>query len=248
LLADMTGAVDPALRLLARRLAGRVAIRLGGDTVTRSGGSARLAAGPAGTEGDLDLDASIDAVVEARRSGRAPTLDELTARHWTRRRGAIAVTVDHSGSMGGARLATAALAAAVVATRAPDEHCVVTFAGEATVLKGMDEPRSTEAVIDDLLALRGHGPTDLALGLRVAGEQLARSTDRRRTVVLLSDCRANLGEDPLVQARAVDDLIVLAPAGDTADADALARACGGRCVAGPTPLVLPAPLTATLSP
>jgi hypothetical protein len=54
--------------------------------------------------------------------------------------------------------------------------------------------------------------------------------------VLLSDGRATAGGDALAEARTLDGLVVLAPAGDADDARALAAAAGGRCVelAGPT--------------
>jgi Mg-chelatase subunit ChlD len=248
LLAEMTGAVDPAVRELARRLAGRITVRVGGSTPTRRGGPARLTAGPVGPDGDLDLDASLGAVLEARAARRRPSLDELSARRWARRAGAVALVVDRSGSMGGARLATAALAAAVVATRVSDDYSVIAFAADAVVVKALHERRPPEAVVDDLLALRGHGPTDLALGLRVAGAQLAAMAGRgRRVILLLSDCRANVPGDPLTEARAADETVVLAPAGDADEARAFAAACGGRWAEVATPMDVPAALASLLA-
>ncbi len=252
LLADMTGAVDPVLRELARRLAGRVAVRIGGGAPTRTGPVTHwLAPGAAGVEGDLDLDASLDVVMDARRRGGAPAHLGRACRYGPgggTDAGAVGcLLVDHSGSMGGARLATAALAASVVASRAPDDYCVVAFAGEAIVVKGLGEVRSVTAVIDDLLALRGHGPTDLTLGLDVARRQLAHSLAPRQAVVLLSDCRANIAGDPLPPARWADQLVVLAPAGDSDEAGALARACGGRCAEVAKPMDVPAALVTLLT-
>ena len=54
----------------------------------------------------------------------------------------------------------------------------------------------------------------------------ARAT--RRVVVLLSDCRATDDQDPIPAARAVDELIVLAPKGDGTAAAELAAAANAR--------------------
>ena len=76
---------------------------------------------PAADAGDLDVDASLDAVLEARAARRPPNLDDLTVRSWHRPGTALCLLVDRSGSMRGERLAAAAVAAAAVAYRnAPD--------------------------------------------------------------------------------------------------------------------------------
>lgn len=230
LLADLTGATDPALRELARRLAGRVVLRLGRGGPVRARGVGRLRPSRLDGGGDLDVDASLDAILAGTASGTGASLDDLRSRSWARPSTAVCLVVDRSGSMGGARLATAALAASAVAFRAPEDHSVIAFADDVVVLKAQDARRPAEQVVDDLLALRGHGPTDLALGLRAARAQLDRSTAANRAVVLLSDGRPTKGDDPAPAARAVESLYVLAPAGDADDARDLAAAAGGRCV------------------
>ncbi|MCZ7628656.1 MAG: hypothetical protein M5U19_06165 [Microthrixaceae bacterium] len=92
--------------------------------------------------------------------------------------------------------------------------------------------RRTEDVLGDLFTLRGFGITDLGLALRTAADQLSRSAARRRVAVLLSDCRATAGGDPLPHAAGIDEVAVLAPADDTADAEAFAAALGGPLVPG----------------
>jgi Mg-chelatase subunit ChlD len=141
--------------------------------------------------------------------------------------------------MGGARLATAAVAAACVSLRAPADHSVVAFADEALVLKGQAQPRPSNEVMEDLFALRGHGLTNLALGLRAARAQLTESPAHRRVAVLLSDARGNAGTDPFDAARALQSLgevAVAAPASDADEAEAFASAIGARIVrlAGPS--------------
>ncbi len=249
LLAEATGALDPRLRELARRLAGRVVLRLRGDPVRRRRGVGRLVRGSARHGGDLDLDASLGTVLEARAAGYAPSVEDLVACRWAPPGGAVAVVIDRSGSMGGERLATAALAAAVVAARAPEHYAVLAFAGDVTVLKALDEHRSVDDVIDDVLALRGHGPTDVALALDAARMQLARAGYARCTTVLLSDCRHNASgdADPVAAARSLEHLVVVAPAADDADARRFAAATGGLVVTVDRPSSVPGALAELLA-
>lgn len=236
LLAEMAGATDPALRRLARSLAGRVAVRLARSGPVRRRGTGRLRRVRLEPGGDLDVEGSLDALLAARGSGWPPALEDLRGTAWARPEVALCLLVDRSGSVGGARLATASLAAAAVALRAPDDHSVVAFSDRALVVKSQDRPRPVGDVVDDLLRLRGHGLTDLAHALDAARAQLERSTASRRLTVLLSDGRPTAGPDPLPYARRLEELVVVAPADDEAQARELAAAAGARLrtVAGPS--------------
>lgn len=251
LLADMSGATDERLRELARALAGRVLGDLARRGAPRRRGTGRLRRVRASwADGDLDVDESLDAVAAARSEGRPVSADDLTVRAWARPATAICLLVDRSGSMTGERLAAAALAAAAVTYRHGHDCSVVAFAGEAIVVSAQDEDRSGDAVVGDLLRLRGHGVTDLGLALRTARAQLERSDAERRVAVLLSDARSTSGADPLPDAAALAafaELVVIAPAADTADAEALAAAVGGRCVPLSGPSAIPDALSTALS-
>jgi len=227
LLADLAGATDRELAALARRLAGRVMVDLA-RTGPADRGVGRLRRRPLRHgEGDIDLDASLDALTAAP-AGRPAAAEDLVVSAWDRPRTAVCLLVDRSGSMAGDRLAAAAVAAAAIAHRAPLDCSVVCFSDRAVVVKAQDEPRDIDEVVADVLGLRGFGITDLGLALRTAGRQLSRSRAGRRLAVLLSDCRATTGGDPLPHAAGVDELAILAPADDTADAEALADALGAR--------------------
>ncbi len=207
----------------------------------RRGGSGRRTRAPADrTEGDIDIDASLEPLLLARATGRPAALDELLVSTWTRPDTALCFLIDRSGSMSGAQLATAAIGAAACAWRAGTDHSVIAFNHHALVLKAQGEPRAADAVVDDILRVRGFGPTDLALALRTAQSQLQRSRATRRIVVLLSDARPTAGSDPVPAAAALDELCILAPADDADDAAALARAVGARWlpIAGPSGLPL----------
>ncbi len=258
MLAAMTGATDERLRELARRLAGRVVVEAARGGTPRSQGVGRLRSRPAAAvPADLDVDASLDALVVARATSVAPPLDELVVREWARPDLAVCLVVDASGSMGGARLATAALAAAAAAMRAPADLGVLAFNDRVIAICSQGAARPVGAIVDDLLGLRGHGPTDLHLALEAARAQLARSRASRRLCVLLSDCAATVGDEPLIIARALDELVVIAPAGEPDpagagdpagpdDAARFARAVGARLARVSGPSDVPGAFTAVV--
>ncbi len=236
-LADMASATDPKLRALAQQLAARVVVDLAASTPSRSRGVGRLRSVSMSDDGgDLDVDASLETLVMAKATGNSPSVDDLRMLAWTRPDAAVVLLIDRSGSMTGDRLATAAVAAAAAAQRTETDYAVVAFADKAIVVKAMGQPRPIEDVVNDILRLRGFGPTDLSLALRVAAAQHARSTASRQRTILLSDCRPTAGGEPDQHAGALEQLGILAPADDCDDAEALAVSIGARWapLAGPS--------------
>jgi Mg-chelatase subunit ChlD len=138
--------------------------------------------------------------------------------------------------MGGKPLATSAMAAAAVAWRSPEDYSVIAFGKDVVVAKGQTSTKSGEQVVNDVLALRGFGTTDLAGALLAAGDQLSRTRAGRRITVILSDCRATVEGDVQAAARALDEVVILAPLGDDAEARVLASQVGARiaCIDGPS--------------
>jgi hypothetical protein len=182
-------------------------------------------------DGDLDLDASLEPLQLARAGATVAPLEDLRVSAWGKPSTAVCLVIDRSGSMSGSRLATAALATAACAWRAGGDHSVVAFSDDVVVVKSQDVVRPPAEVADDVLRLRGMGPTDLAFALRVARDQLARSRAQRRVTILLSDCRPTTGSDPAVAAVRLDELVVVAPptTATTRPSSASARAApGGR--------------------
>lgn len=244
----MTAATDPTLASLAARLAGRLLLDVARVGPSESRGIGRLVTGAADRfDGDLDVDASLDALLDARAGGRSLVADELRVRHWTKPAMALSLLVDRSGSMSGDRLATAAVAAAACSWRAPSDWSVLAFSDRQLALKAQDDERAAAVVVDDLLRLRGRGTTDLDAALRSSARQLERSRAKRRVTILLSDCRATAGVDPVRSARGLDELCVIAPAGDADDAREFARSVGATFASVKSALEIPAALAAVLA-
>jgi Mg-chelatase subunit ChlD len=243
----MTHATDEGLRTAVRRLAPRLILDQTRRGLPQNRGVARLRPVPARRGGDLDLDRSMDAIVGARAEARPPSLDEMTATGWARPGLALCLVLDHSGSMNGARLTTAAVTGAACLTLAPEEYAVLAFAAQTRALKPLSAGAAPAATVESILALRGHGTTGLAGALRAARDQLAGARARRRVVLLLSDCRVTDEQDPVPAARALDELIILAPAEDDDEARRLARASGARIAAVKSVLDVPAALNRLLS-
>ncbi|WP_292834205.1 vWA domain-containing protein [Microbacterium sp.] len=239
LVAEMSGATDRRLRLLARALAGRIMVRAASPRGAPRPGIGRIRPTRWQPGVDIDVDESMDTLLSAALTGSAPDAERLRGPGWSRPATAVCLVVDRSGSMGGERLATAAVAAAAVALRSADDYSVIAFGSAVKTVKAQGQPREVERVVEDLLQLRGHGRTDLAAALRAATAQLETSRATRRMVLLLSDARSTSGDDPLPAARALDELLVLAPVGATESGDqarSFARTSGARFaeVAGPS--------------
>jgi Mg-chelatase subunit ChlD len=241
MLADLTAATDPQLRALAKRLAAQLFLDVSRRGPVTPRGIGKLVSQRYSADGgDLDIDASIEAIALAggvgahgRRNAIDP--DGLRIRGWAKPGTALCLMVDRSGSMGGKPLATSAVAAAAVAWRAPADYSVLAFAKDIVVAKSQDVHKDSERVVNDVLTLRGFGTTDVAGALQVAHLQLMRSKAGRRIAVLLSDCRATVEGDVLVAAAALEELLIIAPTGDSDEAEKLAAAVGAklRTVAGP---------------
>jgi len=223
----MANAVDEELRRLALMLACSVFIDLARGT-RGSSGSGRLTSKPLrpGSGGDLDIDRSPDELA-LRRHG-VLTGDEVHEVNWVRPPTSACLVIDRSGSMSGAALATAALSAAAVCLRLPRRHAVISFAGDVTRHVAFDDPGEPNETVERMLALRGHGTTDLRAGLDAALAVADAAPAGRHLTILLSDCRATdlVGVESV--AAAVPELAILAPSADPDAAMGLARAVDAR--------------------
>lgn len=248
MLADLAQATDPAVRAMARRLATKVFVRMARHGTMTTRGIRRLIPVAGAFDGDLDLDLTL-----ARTDGRSPlSAEDLVHRRWGANERAICLLIDRSGSMSGHAVARAAIAAASV-IGAAGERCdvsVIAFARDAIVLQEQGRRRPIDAVIGEVLSLRGRGVTDLGLALRGARRQLSRAGARERVAVLLSDALATEGDDPLTALRGLDRLHVLGTSVESESIDAgrlLARRGNGRHRSCPSVADIPDAVTALLS-
>ena len=230
LLADLAVATDAQLRAAARRLAGRVFLRLAGSARRRSRGTRRL--GPSrALDGDLDLDRTLDALGPGR--VRRPGADDLVTRTWTAHRRAVCLVVDISGSMQGLAVALAAVAAAGVVVA--NEHgppalepSVLAFGAGVRVLQraGRAPPAGGAALRAGRAArARHHRPR------RRAARGVARSSPGRSPTSGWSCCSRTACTPPATTRPSalggIDRLHVLVPLGG-AEAEAAAAALAAR--------------------
>ena len=220
LLCDLAVATDARLRARARQVAAKVFIRLARQGHPAPRGLRRLRT-VHGAEGDLELDRTLD-----RTGGLRPrSPEDLVVRRWGATQRAVCLLVDRSGSMKGEAVAMAGLAAAALAIAGGDQtDCsVVAFSDRPIVLQSQGQRRPPDGLVGDLLTLRGVGTTDLGAALAAAAGQLQRAASPDRVAVLMSDCLATTGADPLLSTRGVDRLHVL---GTSLDPDSLAAGRG----------------------
>jgi uncharacterized protein with von Willebrand factor type A (vWA) domain len=180
------------------------------------------------------------------------TGDDLVVRQWAAPRRAVCLLLDHSGSMRGDAVARSAVAAAAVVLATSERAACSEFAFAAYVrpVVRIGQPRPPAAVVNDLVALRGGGTTDLAAALRASSRELAAAPADERIVVLLSDCAATVGDDPLDALGGIDRLHIVSPGGereDSTSALALAERSHGRLVRCTTVAALPRVLTELLA-
>jgi MoxR-like ATPase len=247
LLSDMAVATDPALRRAARAAAAKVFVRMARQGPRSKRGLRRLQT-VRGVDGDLDLDRTLERTGGLRpRSG-----DDLVVRRWGAAERAVCLLVDRSGSMKGEAVAMAAMAAAAVVLAGGGQNAdvsVVAFSDKPIVLQSQGQRRSPADLVSELLALRGKGTTDLSGALAAAAVQLGRAVSNDRTAILMSDCLATEGGDPLDKFPGIDRLHVLGTSREEASVEAgqaLARRGGGRHIVVTSAVDVPGAMTALL--
>lgn len=220
--------VDDALQREVAEIASRLSIRRRRSPDDRRGRTRPTTARFDGNADDLDLDRTLDVLAER----RSITSDDLFVRRPHRQRRSVALLVDVSGSMTGAkaRLAAAAIGA-LAGELADDELTVIAFWKDLAVLRARASRLSPVALVDDLLRIEPKGLTNVHGAIELATRELQRSSLERRCIVLLSDCVHNAGPDPRLAARGAPPTHVLLERTGEHDAwlaERIARAGGGR--------------------
>ncbi len=229
LAAPEDGQPDPETLRRARQIAARLAMpRPRRDTSARRGAGDLASVRYRGGSDDIDLDATIDQLVEH----PVPEDDDIIVRERVRTRRSVVLLADVSGSMRGERVRTAAATVgALAAELSRDDLAVVAFWSDAAMLCHLGQRIAPQRLLEDMLRIPAQGLTNLGFPLQVAARELARIPARDARVVLLSDCVHNAGPDPRPFAARLPRLDVVLDASGEQDADLardLARLGRGR--------------------
>ncbi|GAA2566408.1 VWA domain-containing protein [Pseudonocardia hydrocarbonoxydans] len=200
-------APDPEVAALAQRIARRLAIRRRPRDPRAERGSGRLASVPYRYRSDdIDLDRTIEVLTER----PVPEDTDIVVRERMRSRRDVVLVVDVSGSMRGEKVRmAAATVAALSADLVDDRLALVAFWSDAALLTPLEQYVPASRLLDQLLRIPARGLTNVHFALTVAHAELARSSARRRTAVLLTDAVHNAGPDPRLLARRFPELHVL---------------------------------------
>jgi Mg-chelatase subunit ChlD len=223
------GERDPETLRRARQIAARLAVpRPRRDATARRGAGELASVRYRGGSDDIDLDATLDQLVEH----PVPDDDDIIVRERVRTRRSVVLAVDVSGSMRGERVRTAAATVGALAGElARDDLAVIAFWSDAAVLARLGQHVAADRLLDALLRIPARGLTNIWFPLQEARRQLAAVPARDARVLLLSDCVHNAGPDPRAAAAGLARLDVLLDASGEHDPELardLARLGRGR--------------------
>jgi Mg-chelatase subunit ChlD len=238
LTAERGGLADPATGEMredaetlrrARQIAAQLAVpRPRRDITARRGAGELASVRYRGGSDDIDLDATLDQLVEH----PVPAEDDIIVRERVRTRRSVVLLVDVSGSMRGERVRTAAATVgALAAELARDDLAIVAFWSDAAMLSHLGQHVPPQRLLETMLRIPAQGLTNVGFPLQVAARELARIPARDARVLLLSDCVHNAGPDPRPLAARLPRLDVLLDASGEQDPDLardLARLGHGR--------------------
>jgi Mg-chelatase subunit ChlD len=215
--APADGEADPETLRRARQIAARLAVPRPRRDVSARRGSGQLASVRyRGGSDDIDLDLTIDQLVEH----PVPEDDDIIVRERVRTRRSVVLLADVSGSMRGERVRTAAATVgALAAELARDDLAVVAFWSDAAVLCHLGQRIGPQQLLDVMLRIPARGLTNIAFPLQVAARELAVVPALDARVLLLSDCVHNAGPDPRRFASRLPRLDVLLDSSGEQDLD-----------------------------
>ena len=198
---------DPRVRVRAREIAARLAIRRPHTDATGRRGSGSLASMPyRGGSDEIDLDKTIEVLAER----PYPDDEDIVVRDRVRTVRSVVLAIDVSGSMKGERVQTAAATVGALAGELQhDALGVIAFWSDAAILLNLGDPVEPLDLLDTILRMPARGLTNISFPLELASRQLARVPSRDARVILLSDCVHNAGPDPREIAARLPRLDVL---------------------------------------
>ncbi|MBI5058927.1 VWA domain-containing protein [candidate division KSB1 bacterium] len=178
---------------------------------------------------EIDLDRTIEALTQE----MALSHDTIYVLDRERRRRAVVIMMDASGSVRGINLSMAAVGAAslVLNLNHRDEYGVVLFSDSSNIFKHIGQAKKLDQVIRGILDIIPRGRTDISLGLSVGLGEIRRARVEQREGILLTDGWQNSGKDPVAIARKFPKLHVInVPGGNVEVSKKIAKAGRGRLV------------------
>lgn len=158
---------------------------------------------------DLDLEATLDALVSSGKSLDQLNGDDLFVSDTSSGRAGFGVLIDISGSMSGKDLAVCAIAVVMLLGKLrSDEVAIALFESNTHVVKRFHETKDLDTVADELLELEATGGTRVDMALRFIAEEFESEREHeRRLLFLLSDfCFFESESDLLPLAHRIADL------------------------------------------
>lgn len=203
---DERADVDPIVRERARRIAARLSVPRPRTVGRRRGSGERIAQPYRGDSDELDIDRTVDQLVEH----PWPDEEDIVVRERVRERRAVVLLVDVSGSAKGERVRTAAATVGALAAELErDALAVIAFWSDAAVLLELGDPVRPQELLDTMLRIPARGLTNLSFPLQLAVDRVAGRPERTSRAILLSDCVHNAGPDPRPIAARLPRLDVL---------------------------------------
>ncbi len=178
---------------------------------------------------EVVLEKTIEHMIE----GQPLSYEHIFVLDRKKRKKAVVLMMDASGSMQGANLSMAAVAVAALATNLDhrDEYGVVLFSEKVNVFKWIDQPKHLDQVIVGVLDILPEGRTSISLGLSAGLQQIQKSSVDERFGILLTDGWQNVGPDPIETAARFPKLHVISlPGGNPELSKRIARAGKGLFV------------------
>ncbi len=134
---------------------------------------------------------------------------------------ALALVIDKSGSMGGAKMDLTKQAARATAETLPpsDQIAVVVFDSQATAVVQLQRAENRQRILGDIGRITASGGTNILAGLREAVDELLPVRARKKHIILLTDGQSPYDEIPdLVDAASAARITISAVGvGDGAD-------------------------------
>jgi Mg-chelatase subunit ChlD len=111
---------------------------------------------------------------------------------------ALALVVDKSGSMAGAKMELTKEAARATAEAMPasDQIAVITFDSQATPVVRLQKAANRQRIFGDIARIHASGGTNILAGLREAVDELLPARARKKHIILLSDGQSPYDEIP----------------------------------------------------